>query len=680
MPLHSAKFASIFILFALVIAACNGYELRPATPAATETPTQAPTAAPTITPTPAGAWISLSPSHGKPGDTIQVEGYSPTAPTGLQSGAAQVYTNLCWDGCQNGLQEQGLQADWSTTDPGHFSLSFVVPSAPWLAADGPHDLASGDYPISIEYMDFGSTACTDPTAKGCMLTIDAGQPFHLDGSASVQSCASQGCGSLTVTPGKGTAGETIQVTGWAPLLEMIGTGAGDYSGYSLVLLESGTTSNPQNLLNSGLPVSQTVNGSLTASFQVPLSGPNGPLAAGTYTLGLNADSLVNGLAAKGGNWQPVLVASISFEVTTVPAWSQLQVTAPVWIQSSTSLLSQTPGLDPANSSRIASCVTGAIKVSSDGGASWTSISTEAVVKIADDMGYSIGLQQLPACNSVVLDPTRPQSFYAVFGGANKQYGAPPTYFLGFYTTDNGTTWKAAPTPPETQNAPMIERFGGFWNDGQAIQALYSGDSSGQPGQAAPVLVEQTTDGGVSWQAGALTCPASGPCLRWGAAPGSISGMGASLPQFVMVSEDNGTTWSSSGQYVELHMSGPDELSALSATEAVLISGGATYPLLVTQDSGKTWQAYALPSLPGSQSFGYQFNGLQILPDGSLVAMNPDTGTWYDLPPGGQDWCASKVTIPGYFPVLLQASGDKAWWISPTDGSLQSTALSEFACK
>jgi hypothetical protein len=636
------------------------------------------TSAPTITPTPAGAWLSLSPTHGKPGDTIQVEGYSPTPPADLQSGNNQVYTNLCWGGCQDGLQEQSLQTDWSQTDAGHFTLLFVVPSAPWLTSDGPHNLETGDYPISIQYLDMGSTDCANP-GKGCMVEIQASQPFYLDQGMSTPACAKQDCGSLTETPVQGKAGERIQVTGWAPLLQMVGTNPADYSGYSLVLLATGSGSTHQNLLNYGAPVSQALDGSITASFQVPINGLDGPLIAGTYTLGLNADSLVNGLAAKSGNWQPVLVASTSFQVTAASAWSQLQIAAPLWIQPSASLLSQTIGFDPVTSNRMAVCVSGAIKISQDGGATWSSISTAPVVSLADAMGYSIDVQQSTACNSVILDPTRPESIYAVFEAADKQYGAPPIYFLGFYTTD-GKTWQAAPTPPGEQNPTMVERFGGFWNADQAVQALYSGDTNGQPFEAAPVLVEETKVGGKTWQAGTLSCPANGPCLRWGAAPGSISGMGASLLQFVMVSQDNGQSWGSTGQSVELHISDPNELVAYSASVAALISGGAQYPLLVTQDSGKTWQAYALPSLPGSnQSTGFQFNGLQILPDGSLLAMIPDTGTWFSLPPGSQDWCKLNVTIPGNYPLLLQTSGNKVWWFSPVDQSLQSTPLREFVC-
>src|SRR5450759_574571 len=114
----------LILLVGLLAPACTGYELHPATPAATEeTPTQAatpvPTEMPTTTPvptmtsTPAGAWISLSPASGKPGDTVQVDGYVPNPPseTDLKNSNYQSYANFCWSGCQSGLMEEGLQMD-----------------------------------------------------------------------------------------------------------------------------------------------------------------------------------------------------------------------------------------------------------------------------------------------------------------------------------------------------------------------------------------------------------------------------------------------------------------------------------------------------------------------------------------------------------------------------------------
>ncbi len=680
----------LILLLGLLAPACAGYELRPATPAetgvaltptlpATSVPTQTPTMTPvpTVTSTPAGAWISLSPASGKPGDTVRIDGYLPNPPSAadLKNSSYQTYANLCWAGCQlSGLLEEGLEMDWSTQEPGRFSLSFTIPQAPWLSADGPHPLDAGDYPVVLQYLDMSSNSCPTPSLKGCMVEIQAAAPFHLTQASSGPACPDLTCARLTLTPAQGAPGDTIQVTGWAPLLQIIGKPFG----YELALEPAIGDASSQNLFNFGQPVSQELDGSLTASFQVPqFSGDGTPLAPGGYRVALEAGNLsaTQGAQEPVKGAPPLLLAPTAFEVTSAPSWTALPRRAPLWIQPASGLESQAVTADPSNPARLAYCTAGAIRVSQDGGASWVSVPTGPVEALLAAGAYAIG-QSPAACNAATLDGSHPQSFYAVFSTTNKQYGAPPIYFMGFFTLDGGKTWKPVPTPPEGQDPPMIERFGGFWTDGKSVQALYLGDATGSDLPALPVLVEQTTDGGATWGSASLACPSSGPCLAWGAAPSAISGMGAVLLQWAMASPDNGQTWASTGQSVELRMIGPHELAALSQNEAVVVSGDAAYPLLYTRDGGKTWQALGLPSLPGS----IQFNGLQLLPDGSLAAMNPDTGAWYGLAPAAQDWCPLSISIPGNYPVFLQAAGDKAWWLSPVDQSLQSALLSSFACR
>jgi hypothetical protein len=688
------KAYGLILLLGLLAPACAGYELRPATPAetgeaptptlpATSVPTQTPTTTPvpTVTSTPAGAWISLSPGSGKPGDTVRVDGYLPNPPSeaDLKNSNYQTYANICWAGCQSGLMEEALEMDWSTQDAGRFSLSFTVPQAPWLSADGPHPLDAGDYPVVLQYLDMSSDPCPTPSLKGCMREIQAAAPFHLAQGSSGPACPDLSCGRLTLTPAQGAPGDTIQVTGWAPLLELIGAPFG----YYLALEPANGKASSQNLFNFGQMVSQEMDGSLTASFQVPqFSGDGTPLAPGGYQVALEALNLSatqdTQVPAKGA--PPLLLAPTAFEVTSAPSWTALPPRAPLWIQPASGLESQAVTADPSNPARLAYCTPGAIRVSQDGGESWASVPTGPVETLLAAGPYAIG-QSPAACNAVTLDGSHPQSFYAVFSTNIKQYGAPPIYFMGFFTPDGGKTWKPAPTPPEGQSPPMVERFGGFWTDGKSVQELYLGDATGSdlPAlQAPPVLVEQTTDGGANWGPASLACPSSGPCLQWGAAPSAISGMGSGLPQWVMASQDDGQTWVSTGQAVELRMNGPHELAALSQNEAVVVSGFANYPLRYTRDGGKTWQALSLPSLPGTATA--QFNGLQLLPDGSLAAMNLDTGAWYGLAPAAQDWCPLSISIPGNYPVFLQASGDKAWWLSPVDQTLQSAPLSSFECR
>jgi hypothetical protein len=547
-------------------------------------------------------------------------------------------------------------------------LHFTLPVAPWLKADGPHPIKPGDYTVGVQ--------CLGPDQSGCALVeAQTSAIFHLQGPVS-NACQDGSCGTLVTTPSSGAPGTQIQVEGWAPLRQIID---GVPLGYSLVLEPHSGASPPTQLLYLGT-LEQKLDGSLTAAFQVPQRGPDQvPLAPGTYLLALEAFGFT---ADKNG--AQILVAPTPFEITAAPSWTQLQQPKPLWIQPSASIQATTMSVDALNPNRLAYCAPGAIRLSQDAGKTWTSIPVGAVTRLAQASPYPLmseNATEPPTCFTVTLDASHPDSFYAVFQAANKQYGAPPIYFVGYVTLDRGKTWQLVPAPTGvTTSSQAIDRFGWFWTDGKVVQALYGGQINA-PDQAPPAVTEQTTDGGINWSAASLACPSSGPCLRWGPAPSTISGMGAGLPQTVMASQDGGQTWQSTGQSVELRATGPHELVALSQNQALLISGSADYPLRYTQDSGKTWQVLAIPPLPGADptaSVGY--TGLQMLPDGSLLALNDQAGAWWGLPPTAQNWCALAISSLENNAVLLQAAGDRVWWISLSNNKPQSAPVSEFACQ
>jgi hypothetical protein len=334
--------------------------------------------------------------------------------------------------------------------------------------------------------------------------------------------------------------------------------------------------------------------------------------------------------------------------------------------------------DPKNPQRLATCAPGSIQVSQDGGQTWKSISTQGVAQIATQQNHPLFQNQnsgQPACSAVTLDPAYPNSFYAVFQTMAQQYGAPPIFFMGFTTQDAGKSWKAAPVP----NSQLQENFGGFWaGDQGVVQALYSGQTTG-PEQAPPVIVEQTTDGGQTWSPGSLICPAGGPCLRWGPAPGSIPGMGSPLPQWVYVSTDGEKSWSTPGPQVELRLSGPHELVAYSGQAAAVFSGSGDYPLQVTQDGGKTWNTVSLPPLPGGDVSGPLFPGLQTLPDGALLAQPETNQPWALLPANAHSWCSLPANQLPSQPVLLVASGSRLWWQDPQTLQAHSVPLANLKC-
>jgi hypothetical protein len=685
---HNKKYLFV-TLFSLVVTACASIAtpqvITPTTgqppaatttiasPTITATITSTPTPAipPTITPTPTGPWIGLTPDTGLPGTTVQIDGYLPGGlpEADLQANDNKTHADVCWDSCLNGLVIGSQEVDWSASEPGRFTLRFTTPVAPWLKADGPHPMKPGDYTVGLQ--------CLGPDQTGCALVESQTKTiFHLHGPVS-NACQEGSCGRLAATPSSGAPGTQIQVEGWAPLRQITDNAA---FGYSLVLEPQSGAPSPAQFLNLVGSVDQKLDGSLTASFLVPQRGPDqAPIVPDTYLLALEAP----GFSPENSGAQ-VMVAPTPFEITAAPSWTQLKQPKPLWIQPSASIQATTMSVDALNPDGIAYCAPGVIRLSQGAGKTWISIPASGASRLAQASPYPLFSQEtpdLPTCTSVTLDSSHPDSFYAVFQAASKQYGAPPVYFVGFVTHDRGKTWQPVPAPSgDTTSSQAIERFGWFWTDGKVVQALFWGQNN-TPDQAPLAVVEQTSDGGITWIAAMLACPSSGPCLRWGPATSMIGGMGAELPQTVLASQDSGQTWQSTGQSVELREIGPHELVALSENQAVLISGSADYPLRYTQDGGKTWQVLAIPPLPGTDptaSFGYP--GLQMLPDGSLVALNDQAGTWWGLPPAAKDWCALAVSSLDNNAVLLQAAGDKVWWFSPSTNKPQSAPFSDFACK
>jgi photosystem II stability/assembly factor-like uncharacterized protein len=669
------KALSLLVLFSMLLAACS--RLPPGLAASTQIPAtvnSVPTEIPTVTsqpsktavPTPAetatiaatpsGAWISLSPDSGAPGTSLEIQGSLPGGPTAGEVNPTDpaAMANVCWQGCLTGFVQEGLPVAWSADQPGHFKLQFTIPAIPWLATDGPHALIPGDYTLSLQ--------CLGQELKGCGLREgSASAVFHLQGPAPQKCQPGQPCSELSFSPSSATPGTQVQVTGWAPLDQIIGE---QPFGYNLAILPQGEGSQPAQIGQ----IQQDLNGNISGSFTVPDQIPGvGPLQPGKYNLALQA------LRPSG---QPVLQAMTSFEINSALSWSSLSLGLPLWIQPSANLISPEVSVDSGDAQRLAYCIPNAIRLSKDGGKTWTSIPTQGATKAVGSQytffsqGDNTGQVQ---CLSVTLDAAHPDSFYAVFETANKSYGAPPVFFMGFVTRDKGKTWKAAPAPSQKMN----ESFGGFWSDRKGtVQALYN-ENPGGPDQAPTVNVEQTSDGGKTWAQGRLICPTSGPCLRWGAAPGAITGMGAS-PQWLYYSSDGGKTWTSPGLSVEIWMVTPGELVASSDKEGILISSAGDFPLRVSQDGGQTWQVVSLPSLPGNDNSGPLFNGLQALPDGSLLAQSSDQ-TWFRLSPGAQNWCPlGKVNLPGSGE-RMRASGSNLWWLSTEGNKLEETPLSSLTC-
>jgi photosystem II stability/assembly factor-like uncharacterized protein len=155
-------------------------------------------------------------------------------------------------------------------------------------------------------------------------------------------------------------------------------------------------------------------------------------------------------------------------------------------------------------------------------------------------------------------------------------------------------------------------------------------------------------------------------------------MGSPLPQYIMASIDGGQTWIQ-GPSVELRTLDPKEVAAFSDREAVVIDGSADFPVQLTQDGGKTWQVVGLPDMPGASSGAQQFGGLQIMPDGGLVAQSPNGSGWMRLDPKADQWCAASGGNLANGPALMQTSGDQLWWLPLEGQNPEHSAASNMNC-
>lgn len=356
------------------------------------------------------------------------------------------------------------------------------------------------------------------------------------------------------------------------------------------------------------------------------------------------------------------------------------------ITSSSDLFNQVVSVNPADSRHLAYCAPGEIRVSMDGGESWESVPTTPAAETAGAQGYALFFGSPGAegtCLSVTLDPWNQESYYAVFSTAHEEFGAPPVYSMGFFTPDNGETWQLVGPPEEA----TLEDFGGFWNlGGESVQALFSpaGSWSQVP---ADVLITETTSGGSDWRPGSLTCPAAGPCLRWGPAPSNVPGMGSPLPQSIFHSQDGGQSWSAVAPPVELRAPAPNQLVALSKTEILIVAGGISLAALDeeipvvrrSQDAGLSWQPVSLPPLSTEEGYTDYYPGLQYVSDHTFLAQSPEGSSWYWLPPELPIWCPVNSDLLPAYPVLLQNAVDRLWWVNQETQKAESLSIADLGC-
>jgi hypothetical protein len=546
--------------------------------------------------------LSLSPDAGMPGTTVTVSG-TLTAPIPQR----QDVGNLCWDGCPGGLEYEGVNLHWTSATT--FQTTMVVPAAPWLEADPARvgRLVSGSYLIGIKCLN---------EVHGCALLGSQGTAtFHLQVPAADAPtwCATQeSCARLSVSPGAALPGAVVNVNGFAPLAEIIGS---DQPWAYQLQTRAGDPS--RSSVNFNAPNSKD------AVFAELGQGALTVLPAPTFA------SLKNTNA----------VAGISDGFPAVVG-------------------------DPADPTVHAWCDRNTVVVASASGA--RTVSTATATATLKRLGFPPYDDANPGCDAVAFADaakTGSQALAVAFGVTPPDQE--PLYGdVALTTLDNGRTWTPVPAPP---GARAID-FGGFRRQDAGLLAVFS---PGNPSAAdAPPLAEISRDGAHTWQSTRLGCPAAGPCVTFGPfQPGNCAKGQAT--QTVVSSADAGQTWSEPLSPAWIGACAPAQLAAMGDGGELLVDNMSEFTLRRSTDGGATWADIAVPLLPEQQpggAVGIGTDGITLLSDGALLATGQEDSNndWLLLRPGADAWC--QITTPGTGTEGTATStvvvlGTAVWWLT-----------------
>ncbi len=583
--------------------------------------------------------VTISPTSGPPGTLVTLRGIT-SEPVSQEPG----HINLCWDGCRHGLVYSGVSAKWSS--PTTFVTHLVVPAAPWVEY-GPDRIlqpVSGPFPIGVQCVTPFESGCAGDPAQGAAM-------FNISGKALSWCRTISSCATLTASPHAALPGEPVEVSGFAPLVSVIGSQLpflfqievhqGSYHGNEVV-------------------------------FAKPASLGNAPASKKARLI----------------STRDVLLGHASLKVTAAPSFASLGKLNV--IRESSDALSSWISANPEQPERVGYCAAGHIAISSPSGI--TEMPTAGVPSAIGAKGlYAYPSNEPPRCVSLALPAGDPSAVLASFA-VNPHNQAPPLAYVALVTTDSGKTWSMVPTPP----GASPDSFGGFRYNGTSIEALFSQSGSGHlnpqaySGGTGPLtstpLVEITNNAGESWSVAHLACPKSGPCVAFGPGHWGNCAMNG-VAQTLLRSNDGGARWSSPVWPVEVQACAPAQLVAVSHSTELLVDSGSPYLLFRSTDSGLKWQVIALPKISGlepDQGFGSAGNGLVMipLPAGGLLA----TGTADQAPPaswsllkaGSHSWChiakipakASDVPVISA-PVVI---GHTLWWMGDPQHSITSATL------
>jgi hypothetical protein len=573
--------------------------------------------------------LSLSPSSGAPGTKVVATGTF-TRPL------AQEVTrgNLCWDSCGKGLQYSGVKIKW--LNPTTFEASMVVPSAPWVSVNPVKisPLISGNYPIGVQCLG---------VLYGCGLGGSEGSAtFHLSvPKGSTSWCKTTvNCAFLETSPNKAFPGDVIKVTGFAPLLSVIGS---DHPFVFQLNMNPGTPKGAEVVIKKKTKANFSLTNIYFGHAQLKVQAPPTFASLGR----LNPTALVS-----GG------LSSISS--------------------------------GPADSGQIDWCGQGTVHLVGPNGT--TTISTAPVAPLIKQLGFgSVGLPGSPArCDAVASEGAGviPKVVLAAFTVAPQKY-APPTAEVALMTKNNGATWAAAPVP----KGASMDGFGGFRYQGNLLELLYTRTYSPNmsPSISATPLVEATNNGGASWRVQNLSCPTTGPCVSLGPFTNGNCAGAIGSSQSLIYSTDNGKTWLQPSWPRTLRTCSETQLATISNGRDLLVEAESQYLLRVSSNSGRTWTDVSIPLLPGTHPglpFGIGGPNLTLLPDGALLVTGQrgNSHSWELLKPRATKWCR-VVGLPtgvqrsaSYGSIIV--IGARMWWFPASNNPVSSARqlnMSDLRC-
>ena len=306
----------------------------------------------------------------------------------------------------------------------------------------------------------------------------------------------------------------------------------------------------------------------------------------------------------------------------------------------------------------------------------------ALAGIARRLAGRAGKKYVMACLQAMLG-TEPGQVFASFTLLPYCESSAPVYIatFGLYSGDNGKAWSFVPVPAGASELS-------FSSFSYGARGVIEASFSPVPGGA----LEVTADGGEHWRpvgARPRRCPLTGPCEYFRPVPPSVDCIGfggtwASLE----VSTDSGREWSSPFQvvgyqsYATLVVLGPDKALLVTSGGEEPVAGETAPPsaVMLTTDSGRSWDAISVPSVPRQASGPI----IAVLPDGDLLYVGAGLGFsspgWQLLRRGSRAWC--KVRVPAASEVVtseptLTVADGKVWWM---DGAkVHSTAPDSVVC-